>query len=125
VEVAEQLPSARELAAQIRERIGLSSPRGRVKFSGGAFALIAYHAQFGDTGWPYRVTTAVEGIKDAVATGRLPGRVVEWLRDLSDWRWCNLVALVATRCRVMAEVPQYLIDLHRDGGLDRAWRRAA
>lgn len=98
--------TAKELAAWIRKRIGMTGPRKKLPL--GAYGTVAVLCTGDD--WPYSVMVAMYGIQDARRSGRLPGVVMGKLDALTNWRWCSLIADVATECKVSGEVPRYLID---------------
>ena len=95
-------PAAKTLAAELRAELDITGPRTKLRF--GAWNILAVRVN----DLPHQVATALYGIDYARRTGRLPGTTNLKLRDLSDWQWCNLLAEVATACKVQGEVPAYL-----------------
>lgn len=99
---------AKALAAQLRADLGITGPRSKVRH-GSAWNVIAIRCVYPDSPWPYEVTTAMYGIDWARRSGRIDCWVEEYLRGLSDWQWCSLIADVAVSCRVSGEVPEYFV----------------
>lgn len=100
------------LAAQLRANLGITGPRSKLPMKNvtapqllGSFY---YHGHGDETA--QRVANALHGIEYAVSTGRLSGTTILYMRNLSPWSWCTLVAQIATGCRTTSEVWHYLND---------------
>ena len=98
--------SARELAAYLREVIGLTSPNRRIAQS--AWWQLDQRVSMGSESLPFCVQVAMLGISWAVNTGRLNAETAMAVRGLSNWHMVTLVADVARACPVQGDVPAYL-----------------
>lgn len=106
---------AKTLAAQLRANLSITGPRSKVRLVGSAVPttllvpelLADYHSgRDGDA----RVRGALQGIDYAISTARISGTTDLYLRNLTPWSWCNLIADVAVTCTTTRQVTQYLND---------------